>query len=403
MRRWLSDVLIEAFHALFRYFNFPHPPGLIEIGKPGAGSLVFLSGNYALTVHRLLRRLQGQDCYLLVANSRGANVWCAAGMNEFTEFDVIDAIKVSRLADRVRHRRIVAPVYAATGIDCKVLREKTGFKIQWGPAHLDDLPRFIAAGGVRSNDMFQARFGLRDRLEQAVATASGYALTMAPALLIWPSVVLKLIALTYSVHLLVYGTAPLLPEEHRWRRTGLMVAIGFAAMAVARAGLGWTPAQFVQWTAVLIALIVLVTMDWCGSTPLHKATILHWLTSGDYRSGFDPVVDPALCVNCVQCILVCPRDVFAAVRAPEKTVVAVRPDRCEECLACCKQCPTDAIFSRSGRVKGDIKTIPGMRSLAARDWSHLQAEDRWIGCPTEIRKNIPVVASDIRGESWVGR
>lgn len=395
MKQKVGDFLFELFHALFRYFNFPHPLGLIEIGNPGRDAPVFLSGNYILTVRRLIRRLQGEDCFLLVANSRGSNVWCAAGMNEFTEYDVIDAIRVSCLADRVRHRRIIAPVLAATGIDREVLRDKTGFKIQWGPTHLDDLPEYISSGRVRSNAMYQARFGLRDRLEQAVATATGYALTIAPALLIWPGTIFKLIVVSFAVHLLVYGAAPLLPEERRWRRTAVIavIATGIVIAAALILDLGWS--QFAFWLVALLAIALLVATDWCGSTPLYKATVAHWFKKGDYDSDFGPVIDPALCINCVQCILVCPRDVFAAVREPDnKTVVAVSPDRCEECLACCKQCPTDAIFSRGGSVKGDVKTIPNLAELAARDWSHLKAEDRWIGRPTELRKSIPVVTLD---------
>jgi ferredoxin len=72
-------------------------------------------------------------------------------------------------------------------------------------------------------------------------------------------------------------------------------------------------------------------------------------------------------------------------------VVAVKPDQCEECLACYKQCPTDAIFNRSGKVKGDVKSIPNLVALAARDWSHLRDEERWIGIPTTVRGGIPVV------------
>src|SRR5262249_29214052 len=91
------------------------------------------------------------------------------------------------------------------------------------------------------------------------------------------------------------------------------------------------------------------------------------------------------------CILVCPTDVFAAIRGEANTVVAVKPERCEECLACVKQCPTDAIFNRSGEVKGDVKSIANLDQLAAPDWSHLAVEDRWIGAPTRVRGGIPVV------------
>lgn len=142
----VTDLLWETFHIFFRHFNFPCDLGLRPVGTPDARSPVFLSGNYTLTVQRVLRKLRGCDCYLLVANSRGSNVWCAAGMNEFTEFDVIDAINVSGIKDLVQHRRIIAPVYAAPGIDIRAIKRETGFNVQWGPTHLDDLPRYIEKG-----------------------------------------------------------------------------------------------------------------------------------------------------------------------------------------------------------------------------------------------------------------
>ena len=101
----IKDILWETFHIFFRHFNFPCALGLRRVGNPNERSPVFLSGNYTLTVQRVLRKLRGCDCYLLVANSRGSNVWCAAGMNEFTEYDVIDVINVSGIKDLVRHRR----------------------------------------------------------------------------------------------------------------------------------------------------------------------------------------------------------------------------------------------------------------------------------------------------------
>lgn len=387
----IRDLLWETFHIFFRHFNFPCALGLRRVGTPDAHSPVFLSGNYTLTVQRVLRKLRGCDCYLLVANSRGSNVWCAAGMNEFTEFDVIDVINVSGIKDLVQHRRIIAPVYAAPGIDIRAIKRETGFNIQWGPTHLNDLPRYIENGLKRTNDMFQVKFGLQDRLEQALSTAWCYTMTLAAPLIFWPLFFVKVVSIVFVVYLFGFTFYPLLPEEVRWRRTLAIAAILMGGMAVLGLLRGWTWLDYGLWESILAGTISLMAMDGCGSSPLFKSTIIHWVSRGDYKSAFSPIIDPALCINCIQCVLVCPRDVFAAVRDEVKTVVAVNPDQCEECLACYKQCPTDAIFNRSGKVKGDVKSIPNLVVLAARDWSHLRAEERWIGMPTTVRGGIPVV------------
>jgi NAD-dependent dihydropyrimidine dehydrogenase PreA subunit len=242
--------------------------------------------------------------------------------------------------------------------------------------------------------MFQVQFGLQDRLEQALSTAWCYTMTLALPLIFWPLFFLKVVGVIFFVYLFGFLLYPLFPDERRWRRTLTIAGLLMGPLAAYALTQGWLWQDVALWEGVLAAAIVLMSMDGCGSSPLHKSTIKHWLSKGDYDSHFSPVIDPSLCINCVQCILVCPRDVFAARRADVKTVVAVRPEQCEECLACYKQCPTDAIFNRSGEVKGDVKSIPDLEALAARDWSHLKNEERWIGMPTAIRSGIPVIAEE---------
>ncbi|MBZ5615783.1 MAG: 4Fe-4S binding protein [Acidobacteriia bacterium] len=396
MRR-LREFFFELFHALFRYYNFPSKLGLIRVGNPGEDSPVFLSGNYALTVKRLLRKLASTDCYLLVANSRGCNVWCAAGMNEFSEFDVIDAINVSGLKNQVRHRRIIAPAYAAPGVDIRAVKRETGFNIQWGPTHLNDLPEYITNGLKRTGNMSRVRFPFRDRLDLALATATAYAMTIALGLIIAPGFFGRVIALIFGVYLFSFCLYPLFPEERFWRRAALQAGVLLGLQAAVGVWRGWAAADFVLWGAVLLGVLLLLVLDECGSTPLHKTTLGHWLAKGDYRSLFSPVIDPELCINCMQCVLVCTKSVFAARTGAVKNVVAVRPDDCQECLACVKQCSADAIFTRSGKYKQDVKSVPNLEYLATRDWSHLRAEDRWLGSKTQLRGGIPVVCEPAVG------
>ena len=345
-------------------------------------------------MQRVLRKISKIDCYLLVANSRGSNVWCAVGMNEFSEYDVIDAINVARLGELVKHRRIIAPVYAAPGVDVEAVKRETGFVIRWGPTHLDDIPRYIANGYRRTADMFQVSFGLQDRIEQALATALAYSMTIGIGLFFFPIFFLQLIGLIFLVYLFGFIFYPLLPYERRYRRTLTLLAIFSAGLWAVGLAAGWTLGTLALWQIVVAGVVMLMAMDACGSSPLFKTTVTHWLKSGDYESLFDPVVDPDGCTNCMQCVIVCPKYVFAARRGKVKTVVALNPTQCVECLACLKQCPTDAIYNRSGEYKGDVKSIPNLPYLITRDWSHLKAEVRWIGAPTTNRDGFPVVVEE---------
>lgn len=389
----VRNYLWELFHIFFRHYNFPCDLGLMRIGNPDQNSPVFLSGNYTLVVQRLLRVLKktGIDCYLLIANSRGSNVWCATGMNEYSEHDIVDAINVAELQEVVKHRKLIAPPYAAPGVDVRWIKDQTGFIVKWGPTHLNDIPRYVANGFQRTNDMLQAQFGFKDRLEQALSTGLAYCLTISIGLFFWPKYVLVVMGIIYFVYLYSFCLWNFFPSEYHWRRT-LTIA---GSLSVLFIGFGYsqglTGTQFMIWEAALLAVVGLYAMDACGSSTLYKATVTHWLKKGDYLSLFDPVIDPEMCTNCHQCVLVCPRDVFAAKREGVKKVVAVKPQDCIECMACVKQCYDDAIFNRSGEYKGDVKSIPNLDYLMTRDWSHLKDEDRWINHPTTIRKGLPVL------------
>ena len=102
--------------------------------------------NYDLTVNRVSKYLRGLDCYLLVAPSKGINVWCASCGGDFNEFSVISAIKTSGINGKVKHRVLIAPQLSAPGIDVKKVKEETGWTIRFGPVYAKDIPKYIRNG-----------------------------------------------------------------------------------------------------------------------------------------------------------------------------------------------------------------------------------------------------------------
>lgn len=383
--------LWETFHIFFRHYNFPCELGLRRVGNPDADAPILLSGNYTLTVRRLLRELRGTDCWLLVANSRGSNVWCAAGMNEFSEYDVIDAINIAGLPELVKHTRIIAPPYAAPGVDVQKVKEETGYRIIWGPTHLNDLRRYLANMGRRTHDMTLVQFGFQDRMEQALSTSLAYCLTIAVLAFFRPKYVFRAMVMIFAVYCYGFAAWNLLPKEKMWRRSATVfgtLGIPMAALAKAR---DWKTSDIAIWEVTLMAITMLMAMDGCGSSPVYKSTIAHWLREGDYHSTFSPIIDPDMCTNCMDCQVVCPTDVFARRREGEHRMVVVKPENCIECLACVKQCDDLAIFNRSGQLKGDVKSIENLDLLMTRDWSHIADEDRWIGMPTTLMTGYQVV------------
>ena len=51
-------------------------PGLYALGHPAADSPVFVTANYALSFDALRTSLAKVDCYILVLETKGINVWC---------------------------------------------------------------------------------------------------------------------------------------------------------------------------------------------------------------------------------------------------------------------------------------------------------------------------------------
>ena len=60
---WLRDALQMAF----RLLPWPTEPGLRAVGAPGPLSPVLVTGNYDLTVRRVIHALRGTDAWLVVA------------------------------------------------------------------------------------------------------------------------------------------------------------------------------------------------------------------------------------------------------------------------------------------------------------------------------------------------
>jgi hypothetical protein len=138
-------------------------PGLYRLGSPGADSPVFASANYTLSFDTLRSALAGRDAWILVLDTRGINVWCAAGKGTFGTAELVRSIGYSGLAGVVRHRKIIVPQLGAPGISAHEIQRLTGFAVQYGPVRARDLPEYLRTGKA-TPEMRRVRFPLRDRI-----------------------------------------------------------------------------------------------------------------------------------------------------------------------------------------------------------------------------------------------
>lgn len=145
-------------------YTFLVDPGLYAVGTPDDRSPVLVSANYKLSFDALRRHLGGRDAWVLVLDTYGINVWCAAGKGTFGTDEVGRRVEASGLAQIVSHGTLVFPQLGAPGVSAPEVRRRTGFRVVWGPVRAADLPAFLDAGMRATPEMRLVRFPLRDRL-----------------------------------------------------------------------------------------------------------------------------------------------------------------------------------------------------------------------------------------------
>lgn len=144
--------------------NYAVVPGVYASGNPNAAAPVLVTSNYKLTVDHLRRAIKGLDAWLLVLDTNGVNVWCAAGKGTFSACELVGKIADCRLKELVSHRTLIVPQLGATGVAAHDVFTTSGFKVVYGPVRATDLPAFMDAGMKATKDMRTVTFTLAERL-----------------------------------------------------------------------------------------------------------------------------------------------------------------------------------------------------------------------------------------------
>ncbi len=140
------------------------PPGLYAIGSPTNESHVFVSANYKMSFDHLRRALTDQNCWILVIDTKGINVWCAAGKGTFCTANIQEQLDATKLKDIINHKRLILPQLGAAGVSSQKLAKNTGFRATYGPVYADDISAFLANDLKASEKMRTVRFPFIDRL-----------------------------------------------------------------------------------------------------------------------------------------------------------------------------------------------------------------------------------------------
>jgi len=138
-------------------------PGLYALRSPDAESPVLVTANYKLSLDSLRSALPGRDAWILVLDTKGINVWCAAGKGTFGTAELASRIQSSGVGQIVSHRRIILPQLAAPGVAAHVIKKLSGFTVHYGPIRASDLSEYLDRGLEATPAMRLKTFSFAER------------------------------------------------------------------------------------------------------------------------------------------------------------------------------------------------------------------------------------------------
>ena len=138
----LFPLLVERMNI----FTDPQRPmatseGIYEIGGPNENSPVLITSNFSLTYFIVSGEIEGSrvPSWLLVKDTEGLSVMTAWAAGKFGADVIGPFVKKCGIADKVKHRKLVIPGYAAV-ISGELEEELPDWKIQIGPREAGHLP-----------------------------------------------------------------------------------------------------------------------------------------------------------------------------------------------------------------------------------------------------------------------
>lgn len=155
-------------------------PGLYGIGNPDKTSEVLVTANFKLTFDHLRKELSTINAWILVLDTKGINVWCAAGKGTFSTRELVKRIKHVSLEQIVDHKHVIVPQLGATGVSAREVKKLSGFRVIYGPIRAKDIPAFLTNNKKADKKMRQVTFSLYERF---ILTPVEIQIVLKPALI----------------------------------------------------------------------------------------------------------------------------------------------------------------------------------------------------------------------------
>lgn len=145
------------------------PAGLYFIGdealaNPQSKTPVLVTCNYKLTLDALRSQLKGKAYWLLVLDTKGVNVWCAAGKGTFGTEELIFQLVKRQVSKITGARAVILPQLGASRMTPHIVKNLTKLNVVYGPIRAEDVDAFIAQGFKASEAQRTVTFNWRERL-----------------------------------------------------------------------------------------------------------------------------------------------------------------------------------------------------------------------------------------------
>ncbi|WP_347472895.1 mercury methylation corrinoid protein HgcA [Clostridium kluyveri] len=144
--------------------NYKINSGLYAVGTPDNTAPILVTSNYKLTFDTLRKELDGLNVWIVVLDTKGINVWCAAGKGTFGTKELVNRISKVRLSQIVSHKTLVLPQLGAPGISAHQVTKQSGFKVVYGPVRAKDIKKFLESGMNATEEMREVKFNIIDRV-----------------------------------------------------------------------------------------------------------------------------------------------------------------------------------------------------------------------------------------------
>jgi len=118
--------------------------GIYEIGAPNENSPVCITTNFSLTYFIVSGEIEGSrvPSWLLIMDTEGLSVMTAWAAGKFSGDAVASFVKKSGIADKIAHKKIIIPGYAAS-ISGDMEEDLPGWEVIIGPRDASLIPKFL--------------------------------------------------------------------------------------------------------------------------------------------------------------------------------------------------------------------------------------------------------------------